>query len=139
MRNFVLASTAAALALCVVHPTDVSAQGRPRGANEGFISEGIPKMPNPPGPAPKRDFAGAWVRRTHCNWAVRLVGNCARHCSAVVFAFASVVMVASSAPIKTASRRRLMSMTAKDRLLSGNSFMHGREVLLTGSFPAARG
>jgi len=61
VRNFVLASTAAALALCVVHPTDVSAQGRPRGANEGFISEGIPKMPNPPGPAPKRYLAGAWV------------------------------------------------------------------------------
>jgi hypothetical protein len=28
---------------------------------EGFISEGIPKMPNPPGPAPKRDLSGAWV------------------------------------------------------------------------------
>jgi hypothetical protein len=27
----------------------------------GFISEGVPKMPNPPGPAPKRDLSGAWV------------------------------------------------------------------------------
>ena len=31
---------------------------RPR---EGFISEGVPKMPDPPGPAPKRDLSGAWV------------------------------------------------------------------------------
>jgi hypothetical protein len=35
-------------------------QGGPA-VREGFISEGIPKMPNPPGPAPKRDLAGAWV------------------------------------------------------------------------------
>ena len=28
---------------------------------EGFISEGVPKMPNPPGPAPKQDLSGAWV------------------------------------------------------------------------------
>src|SRR5205085_1312380 len=27
----------------------------------GFIAEGVPKMPNPPGPAPKRDLSGAWV------------------------------------------------------------------------------
>src|SRR5689334_6611568 len=27
----------------------------------GFVAEGVPKMPNPPGPAPKRDLAGAWV------------------------------------------------------------------------------
>jgi hypothetical protein len=35
-------------------------QGGPA-VREGFISEGIPKMPNPPGPAPKRDLSGAWV------------------------------------------------------------------------------
>jgi len=28
---------------------------------EGFIAEGIPKMPNPPGPAPARDLSGVWV------------------------------------------------------------------------------
>ena len=39
---------------------DAAAQGR-RPIPEGFISEGIPKMPNPPGPAPKRDLSGAWV------------------------------------------------------------------------------
>jgi hypothetical protein len=27
----------------------------------GFIAAGVPKMPNPPGPAPKRDLSGAWV------------------------------------------------------------------------------
>jgi hypothetical protein len=32
-----------------------------RGPKEGFIAEGVPKMPDPPGPAPKRDLLGAWV------------------------------------------------------------------------------
>src|SRR5712692_8976541 len=27
----------------------------------GFVAAGVPKMPNPPGPAPKRDLSGAWV------------------------------------------------------------------------------
>src|ERR1700722_17944968 len=27
----------------------------------GYVSEGVPKMPDPPGPAPKRDLSGAWV------------------------------------------------------------------------------
>jgi len=30
-------------------------------SGEGFIREGVPKMPNPPGPAPKRDLSGVWV------------------------------------------------------------------------------
>jgi hypothetical protein len=35
---------------------------RPARTNgEGFVFEGVPKMPNPPGPAPKRDLSGAWV------------------------------------------------------------------------------
>ena len=38
-----------------------AAQQRGRIRGEGFISEGVPKMPNPPGPAPKRDLSGAWV------------------------------------------------------------------------------
>jgi hypothetical protein len=37
----------------------VAQRGRPTA--EGFISEGVPRMPNPPGPAPKRDLSGAWV------------------------------------------------------------------------------
>ena len=28
---------------------------------EGFIREGVPRMPNPPGPAPARDLSGVWV------------------------------------------------------------------------------
>jgi hypothetical protein len=63
MRNSILASlTAAAALLVMTHVADSAAQGRPpRSSGEGFISEGIPKMPNPPGPAPKRDLSGAWV------------------------------------------------------------------------------
>ena len=28
---------------------------------QGFIREGVPRMPNPPGPAPTRDLSGVWV------------------------------------------------------------------------------
>jgi hypothetical protein len=41
--------------------TGPAAQPTRRGPKEGFISEGVPKMPDPPGPAPKRDLSGAWV------------------------------------------------------------------------------
>ncbi len=37
----------------------VAQRGRPTA--DGFVSEGVPRMPNPPGPAPKRDLSGAWV------------------------------------------------------------------------------
>ena len=61
MRNSIVASIAAAAALLAVsYVASPAAQQRQRVA-EGFISEGIPKMPNPPGPAPKRDLSGAWV------------------------------------------------------------------------------
>jgi len=64
VRNSIVASAslAAALALLVIATTQhPSAQARQRISGEGFISEGIPKMPNPPGPAPKQDLSGAWV------------------------------------------------------------------------------
>jgi hypothetical protein len=62
VRNSILASLAAVLVLfAVAHVANPAAQGRGRISGEGFISEGIPKMPNPPGPAPKRDLSGAWV------------------------------------------------------------------------------
>src|SRR4051812_37016440 len=32
-----------------------------RGPQAGFIAAGVPAMPDPPGPAPKRDFTGTWV------------------------------------------------------------------------------
>jgi hypothetical protein len=41
--------------------TAPASQPTPRGPKEGFIAEGVPKMPDPPGPAPKRDLSGAWV------------------------------------------------------------------------------
>src|SRR5437868_3000252 len=62
VRNSILASLTAAVAMLVVaHVANPAAQQRQRISDQGFISEGIPKMPNPPGPAPKRDLSGAWV------------------------------------------------------------------------------
>ena len=61
MRNSMAASLAAVLALLAAHATHPMAQGRQRSNAEGFVSEGVPKMPNPPGPAPTRDLSGAWV------------------------------------------------------------------------------
>ena len=40
---------------------------RGRVSGEGFVSEGVPRMPNPPGPAPKRDLSGAWVGPRNTN------------------------------------------------------------------------
>ena len=61
MRNSTLTSMAAVLALLAAYTVDPSAQEGRRVSGDGFISEGIPRMPNPPGPAPKRDLSGAWV------------------------------------------------------------------------------
>ena len=60
MRNSILAVMAAVPAL-LVYSAEPAARGGQRITGEGFVSEGIPKMPNPPGPAPKRDLSGAWV------------------------------------------------------------------------------
>src|SRR5437868_3525071 len=62
MRTSLAGSVALVLAAVAFLATEggVAAQrGRP--VPPGFVSEGIPKMPNPPGPAPKRDLSGAWV------------------------------------------------------------------------------
>ena len=48
MSHSVLASMAAVLAAVVAHAADPAAQGRQRISGEEFVSEGIPKMPNPP-------------------------------------------------------------------------------------------
>ena len=70
MRNRVAASVVAVVAAlaCSSIVFAQRGQGRQGGARQGgpavsseFVSEGIPKMPNPPGPAPKRDLSGAWV------------------------------------------------------------------------------
>jgi hypothetical protein len=63
MRHPVAATVVASLAMLVLS-SSVMAQGeaRPRHeVKEGYIVEGVPKMPNPPGPAPKQDLTGAWV------------------------------------------------------------------------------
>ena len=62
MRNSIFASVAAAVALLAVsYVAAPAAQQRQRITGEGFVFEGVPKMPDPPGPAPKRDLSGAWV------------------------------------------------------------------------------
>jgi len=64
MRNSVAARIVALSALLVVSSVvlaqSAAAQGRGR-VKDGFITEGVPKMPDPPGPAPKQDISGAWV------------------------------------------------------------------------------
>src|SRR5690349_8620779 len=62
MRNSAAASMVVLFALAALLATDESrAAQRGRISGEGFVSEGVPRMPNPPGPAPKRDLSGAWV------------------------------------------------------------------------------
>jgi len=60
MRTDAIVVSAAVLA-CLATVPDRAAQGAQRAGNEGFVAEGVPRMPNPPGPAPKRDLSGAWV------------------------------------------------------------------------------
>jgi hypothetical protein len=66
MRGPVVKPLVAFLAVLALSPVAV-AQRAPRPVKEGFISEGVPKMPNPPGPAPKRDLSGAWVGPMNSN------------------------------------------------------------------------
>ena len=65
MRNWVAAPFIVAIAVLALRSTAEGQAGRTpqpaRGAREGFISEGVPRMPDPPGPAPTRDLSGAWV------------------------------------------------------------------------------
>jgi hypothetical protein len=56
MRIRTLAISAVVIAFLA--PVTGSAQ---RVGPEGFLREGIRKMPNPPGPAPVRDLTGVWV------------------------------------------------------------------------------
>lgn len=62
MRKSITRSIVALLAALALSQIAM-AQGRGgRGAvPDGFIREGVPAMPNPPGPAPRRDLSGAWV------------------------------------------------------------------------------
>jgi hypothetical protein len=64
MRNFIAPGTVAVVALLALS-SGVSAQvpaGRGRRAlPPGYVADGVPEMPNPPGPAPKPDLTGVWV------------------------------------------------------------------------------
>ena len=64
MGNLIAQGTVALLALLALSSA-VSAQvpggrGR-RGLPPGYVTDGVPEMPNPPGPAPKHDLTGVWV------------------------------------------------------------------------------
>jgi hypothetical protein len=59
MRS-ILMGVVASLTAMLFFSSVASAQGRGR-VPEGYVAEGVPKMPNPPGPAPKHDLSGAWV------------------------------------------------------------------------------
>jgi hypothetical protein len=65
MRSSIAASIGALFAVLGLLSTvagQTAQAPRPGRTNgEGFVSEGVPKMPNPPGPAPKRDLSGTWV------------------------------------------------------------------------------
>jgi hypothetical protein len=62
MRNSLAASIVVLFAVVALMTTEEGrAAQRGRISGEGFVSEGVPRMPNPPGPAPKRDLSGAWV------------------------------------------------------------------------------
>ena len=60
MRNSLAASMVMLFAVVAFLATEEGrAAQRGRISGEGFVSEGVPRMPNPPGPAPKRDLSGA--------------------------------------------------------------------------------
>src|SRR5213593_4641122 len=59
MRNPLVKAIVALSAVSALSSMVLAQRERP--LPPGFIREGIPKMPNPPGPAPKRDLSGAWV------------------------------------------------------------------------------
>jgi hypothetical protein len=68
MRKTILKPVAAFLTVLALSPVAMAQAPRAaRPVKEGFISEGVPKMPNPPGPAPKKDLSGAWVGPMNSN------------------------------------------------------------------------
>ena len=62
MRNFVASIIVAVMATVALSSAVVAqTEGQRPAPPDGFIKAGVPKMPNPPGPAPKRELTGAWV------------------------------------------------------------------------------
>lgn len=60
MRKSITPSIVALLAVLALSPIAMAQFSFER-ERDGFIREGVPEMPNPPGPAPMRDLSGAWV------------------------------------------------------------------------------
>jgi hypothetical protein len=61
MRNFAPSMVIVFAAVALLAMQEGGAAQRGRTSNEGFVTEGVPRMPNAPGPAPTRDLSGAWV------------------------------------------------------------------------------
>jgi len=59
MTRYSFVALAGMLALAASATGYAQQRAAVRATGEGFISEGIPKMPNPPGPAPKQELSGA--------------------------------------------------------------------------------
>jgi len=59
MRNPVVKLIAVLLVLLTFASFALAQRGGP--PPPGFVAAGVPKMPDAPGPAPKRDLSGAWV------------------------------------------------------------------------------
>ena len=66
MRNAIVKATNALLVVLVLSSVAMAQTAQaPRAGGrqlpDGYVADGVPKMPNPPGPAPKQDLSGAWV------------------------------------------------------------------------------
>jgi len=61
MRNFAASMAILFSAVGFLATQEGRAAQRGRTSDEGLVAEGVPRMPNPAGPAPKRDLSGAWV------------------------------------------------------------------------------
>ena len=65
MRNAVAKAMGALMVVLVLSSvamaqTAEAPRARGRQVPDGYVADGVPKMPNPPGPAPKQDLSGAW-------------------------------------------------------------------------------
>jgi hypothetical protein len=61
MRNPLAKVVVASLAVLALSSAVMAQERAPRAPQPGFVTAGVPEMPNPPGPAPKHDLTGAWV------------------------------------------------------------------------------
>ncbi len=61
MRNQVAEVIVALLAVLALSSAVMAQERAPRAVPPGYVTAGVPAMPNPPGPAPKHDLTGAWV------------------------------------------------------------------------------